>query len=103
MRIVFGSLVVGAALGGLLGSGCHAPESGAAIENRSQPVATGDLRNVKLGQTSPADVERLFGVPEERYANGDLRYRWTVRPGEEGEVTFKFENGVLSKLCQDRS
>ena len=103
MRIFLGGALACAALGGLLASGCHAPDSGAAIETRSKPIVTEDLRNVTLLQTSPADVERLFGAPEERYANGDLRYRWTVGPGEEGQVTFKFEKGVLSKMCQDRS
>ena len=69
----------------------------------SRPVLSQDLDKVSLGQTSPSDVERLFGVPEERLADGNLLYRWTGRPSEEGEVTFKFQDGVLSKICRDRT
>ena len=69
----------------------------------SRPVLSQDLDKVSLGQTSPSDVERLFGVPEERLADGDLRYRWTVRRGEEGQVAFKFHDGVLTKMCRERS
>ena len=103
MRAFAASMVTTAALGAVLVSGCQAPESGASAPVAgSQPILARDLDKVSLGKTSPADVEGLFGLPEERLADGNLLYRWTGRPGEEGEVTFKFQDGVLSKMCRDR-
>ena len=109
MRSFAASMLTTAALGAVLAAGCQAPESGAsapavsAPATGSQPILSRDLDKVSLGKTSPADVERLFGVPEERLADGNLLYRWTGRPSEEGQVTFKFQDGVLSKICRDRT
>src|SRR5262245_35240899 len=96
----FAARMLTAAALAVLASGCQAPDSGASIAaSESRPIPSRDLDKVALGKTSPADVERLYGVPQERLANGDLLYRWTVHSGEEGQVTFKFQDGVLSKMC----
>src|SRR4029453_6785795 len=103
MRGFAASMLTAAALA-VLATGCQAPESGASIvASESRPIVSRDLDKVTLGKTSRADVEQLFGLPQERLANDDLLYRWTVHSGEEGQVTFKFERGVLSKLCKHRA
>jgi hypothetical protein len=62
---------------------------------------------VTLGTTTPADVERLFGAPDQRADDGSLVYG-TERTRPSGKVehettTFRFDGGVLSKICQSRS
>jgi len=62
---------------------------------------------VKLGETTPAAVEQLFGTPDQRAADGALVYEsQRKRPSgklEKETTTFRFEGGVLSKVCQSRS
>lgn len=72
------------------------------------PRIPSDLHShVKLGTTTPADVERLFGVPDQREADGALVYESERRrPSgavERETTTFRFQGGVLSKVCQSRS
>lgn len=63
--------------------------------------------HVKLGTTTPADVERLFGAPDQRAEDGALVYesQHARRSGtvDHETTTFRFEGGVLSKVCQSRS
>jgi hypothetical protein len=62
---------------------------------------------VTLGTTTPADVERLFGAPDQRAEDGSLVYGSDhTRPSgkvEHETTTFRFDGGVLSKICQSRS
>jgi hypothetical protein len=83
----------------------------------SRPRAA--LDELRLGATTPAEVEARFGAPDERGAEGALTYRYAkVRrvdrrlvglslPSseelEEHAVTFRFANGALSKICETRS
>ena len=62
------------------------------------------------GQTTPSDVEKRFGVADEKTADGALVYRFdtTRRRGErmqtEAETdTFRFAGGKLAKVCRTRS
>jgi hypothetical protein len=62
---------------------------------------------VELGATTPAAIEQLFGAPDQRAADGALVYEnQRVRPNGKTEretTTFRFQGGVLSKVCQSRS
>jgi hypothetical protein len=63
--------------------GCQAPESGASAPAAgSQPILSRDLDKVSLGKTSPADVEGLFGLPEERLADGTSSTGGPAVPGK---------------------
>ena len=62
---------------------------------------------VKLGETTPAAVEELFGAPDQRGADGALVYEST-RTRQSGKVeretaTFRFDGDILTKVCQSRS
>jgi len=62
--------------------------------------------HLELGTTTPADVEHLLGVPDQRAEDGALVYE-SERKLQSGKVdhqttTFRFEGGVLSKVCQSR-
>ncbi|HYV56920.1 MAG TPA: hypothetical protein VE911_05210 [Candidatus Nitrosopolaris sp.] len=73
----------------------------------SAAIRPADLGRLVFGQTNGGDVERLFGTPDERAVDGALTYRAALvsrRAGGEGEtVTFRFKNGVLSRICRSRS
>ena len=62
------------------------------------------LAHVPLGTATPADVERLFGAPDERQSDGALVYRADVtKPhgsARSETITFRFERGVLSRVCR---
>jgi hypothetical protein len=65
---------------------------------------------MSLGRTTPDEVEQAFGSPDERLADGALVYRNTIMRGPEGAgqserdtTTFRFEGGVLAKICRARS
>lgn len=70
-------------------------------------IVTAELDQLHLGQTTPTQVEDLFGAPDQREADGAITYtgrvaaRANARPDE--SVTFRFENGLLSKICRTRS
>ena len=69
-------------------------------------IRSSDLKRVTLGQTTADQVERLFGAPDERGPDGSLVYRAPITradaPARTESVTFRFESGVLSKICRDR-
>jgi len=69
-------------------------------------IRSSDLKRVTLGQTTADQVERLFGAPDERGPDGALIYRSPVpradAPARAESVTFRFERGVLSKICRNR-
>jgi hypothetical protein len=74
---------------------------------RNDPPArrlpAGVLDQMRIGQTTPAEVERLLGGPDEHAPDGALVYR-VARPRHETEtVTFRFAGGVLSRICRARS
>jgi hypothetical protein len=61
------------------------------------------LDQMHIGRTTPADVERLLGGPDERTPDGALIYR-VARPRHETETfTFRFAGGLLSRICRTRS
>jgi hypothetical protein len=61
------------------------------------------LDQMRIGQTTMAEVERLLGEPDERTSDGALVYRVT-RPRRETETfTFRFAGGLLSRICRTRS
>jgi hypothetical protein len=121
-----------AAMAGLLAcASCSAPDSEAgAPAQRERAVANArailpsQLKDLALGKTSVADIEQRFGEPDERAIDGAMTYRWemvrlpdqtlgvrkvdaTLEPGErlvrKESVTFRFADGLLSKICQERS
>jgi hypothetical protein len=98
----------------------------AGCEQRTETVLTGhtirahDVAKLALGQSTASDVERLFGAPDERGADGSLTYRatavrrharsvagWIVRGASQTigwrTATFRFEGGVLTRVCRERS
>ena len=74
---------------------------------RAGAIRPTDLRQLVFGRTTGGDVERLFGVPDERGPAGALTYRSALasrrRPSGAETVTFRFTNGVLSRICRSRS
>jgi len=74
---------------------------------RAGAIRPTDLRQLVFGRTTGGDVERLFGVPDERAPDGALTYRGALasrRKRSDAEtVTFRFTNGVLSRICRSRS
>jgi hypothetical protein len=90
-----------------LAMGILAGSCGGSVESARSPshvVSIEALRQMQLGKTTPSDVEQTFGAPDERGADGALVYRAdvAVRHGNvrAETVTFRFENGTLSKLCR---
>jgi hypothetical protein len=95
-------------------------------EGESRTVLTGhtvrarDLAKVTIGRSTVADVERVFGPPDERAPDGSLVYRATavrrsarrlggVPLGSSEEVVsrrtakFRFADGILTQVCRERS
>ncbi|HLK11104.1 MAG TPA: hypothetical protein VKW76_06970 [Candidatus Binatia bacterium] len=61
------------------------------------------LDQMRIGRTTPADVEHLLGGPDVQAPDGSLIYR-IPRPRRETEtLTFRFAGGVLSRICRARS
>jgi len=83
------------------------------------PVHTRQVAKLSVGKSSQNQVEEAVGVPDEIGPDGSMVYRATavrrtVRGGgttsaDAAEVvgqrttTFRFENGVLTKICRTRS
>ena len=63
---------------------------------------------VTIGRTTADDIMQQFGVADERAPDGALLYRMPVSSRERGKgdrsetVTFRFERGVLSRICRAR-
>ncbi|HSV07586.1 MAG TPA: hypothetical protein VLI07_13775 [Candidatus Binatus sp.] len=74
---------------------------------RAGTMRPADLRQLVFGRTTGDDVEHLFGVPDERATDGALTYRAALasRQGRSRAetFTFRFTNGVLSRICRSRS
>jgi hypothetical protein len=74
---------------------------------RAGMIRPADLRQLVFGRTSGDDVEHLFGVPDERATDGALTYRAALASGhgqrKAETLTFRFTNGVLSRICRTRS
>jgi len=98
----------------------------AACEQRTETILTGhpirghDVAKLAIGRSTSDDVERLFGEPDERGGDGSLTYRatavrrtghsvvgWAMADAAEvvgqRSATFRFEGGVLSRICRERS
>jgi hypothetical protein len=102
----------------LLLTGC---ERSVVTEVRGHRIPAAQLRELRLQSTTPTEIETRFGQPDDRANDGALTYRYAtvtrVRPRVAGlalpirgreqviehTVTFRFENGVLSRICQTRS
>ena len=87
----------------VLAAACGA--SGASVAD-SHGITPADLDRLRFGQTTPADVQNALGAPDERAADGALVYRErrVGSPGSRREtVTFRFQDGVLRKVCRTRS
>ena len=93
-RLRTAAVLLGAAC---LVSACSRPaESDAHTQHQ---IRATDLDQVRLGVTSPAEIEHLFGAPETRDADGSVVYG--VGPTAP-TVTFHFENGTVSRICRTR-
>ena len=68
---------------------------------RNRP-AVDDLKRLYVRRANPADVERLLGVPDERGADGSLKYEEVkIGSGHQGEtLTIRFTDGVISRICR---
>jgi hypothetical protein len=65
-------------------------------------VHASDLNRVAFGRTTPSEVEQLFGAPLTRNDDGSLVYQIGAAPEAES-VTFRFRDGVLTRVCRARS
>ncbi len=85
---------------GLLVVGCNGAAESALPAHRFPATV---FKRLSLGATTPTDVERLLGAPDERGADGAMTYHAEVtsaRGARSETVTFRFERGVLSKTCR---
>ena len=81
------------------------------VSSSRRPRGASDLvRHMTVGQTTAADIEQRFGLPDDRPPDGSLVYRFRRVPheGARGDtetetVTLRFERGVLQKICRTRS
>src|SRR5262249_50894228 len=102
------STLIALALAGAMGGwSCDRGEATPAQRPRD---ATTAIRQVHLGQTTSSDIEQLFGVADERMADGALIYRFETTRERGGRtqieaetVTFRFAVGKLAKVCRTRS
>jgi outer membrane protein assembly factor BamE (lipoprotein component of BamABCDE complex) len=97
-------------------AGC---ETQTRTELRGHVVRRTALAALRLGETTADQIEARIGPPDERGSDGALTYRWEqvarterrvaglVLGGTEAierhAVTFRFERGALSRICQSRS
>ncbi|HZR79872.1 MAG TPA: hypothetical protein VFD92_02160 [Candidatus Binatia bacterium] len=87
--------VAAVALATLL-SACQGRTASAGTAERH--VRSKDLAKLQIGHSAPQDVENLFGKADDREPDGSLVYR-----SSRETATFRFENGVLAKICRTRS
>jgi len=66
------------------------------------------VERVTIGRTTADAVEQQFGIADEHAPDGALVYHLPAAGHERGEgdrnetVTFRFERGVLSRICRAR-
>lgn len=81
----------------VLFSACSRP---AESDSHTQPhIRATDLDQVRLGLTTPTEIEQLFGAPDTRESDGSLVYG--IAPTAP-TVTFHFVNGTVSRICRTR-
>jgi len=104
LRLTLTAIALAGAMGGW---SCNRGDPASARRPRDAADA---IRQVRLGQTTPSDVEQRFGVADQRSADGSLEYRFETtrrRTGRaeavEETVTFRFANGRLARICRTRS
>ena len=81
------------------------------VAQAQRPRNASDLvRQVAVGQTTAADVEQRFGLPDDRPPDRSLVYRFRAAPHDGPRVdtdtetvTLRFARGVLQKICRARS
>lgn len=101
------------------------PLLGACDQQRYETVLTGHpvrkshVTKLAIGKSSQNEVEQVVGVPDEIGPDGSMVYRATAvrrtlnaggtASANAAEVvgqrttTFRFENGVLTKICRTRT
>jgi len=104
VRVALIALALASAVGG------WSCQRGEATPARRPSSAADAVRQVRLGQTTPSDLEKRFGVPDERAPDGALVYRFESARARGGRmqagaetVTFRFAAGKLAKVCRTRS
>jgi hypothetical protein len=66
------------------------------------------VERVKIGRTTADDITRQFGVADEHAPDGALVYHLRAAGQDRGKrdrsetLTFRFERGVLSRICRAR-
>jgi hypothetical protein len=100
--LVFGIVATGLSLG-----------AGQRAVSRVTPPASMPrevVERVQIGQTTPQEIEQQFGPPHGREEDGAMVYQSerVRRQGDERRIeqettTFRFERGVLSRVCRTRS
>lgn len=98
-RVTLPSLLVLAAALAL--SACRG-EVDAGTATGAGTVRESDLSRVTFGQTTPGDVEGMLGAPATRNTDGSMVYEMGSKSHHES-VTFRFRDGVLARVCRDRS
>jgi hypothetical protein len=72
----------------------------------SRHIAPADLDRLRFGGTTPSEIEGVFGVPDGHEPDGALVYHRRqvgTHARTDETVTFRFQAGVLSKVCRTRS
>lgn len=88
----------------MLATACQQSGAAAAPREQTHVIRAADLDRLRLGQTEPQEVERLFGSPDRRDQDGSLIYFTRRRPsGAQDSVTFHFARGALAKICTTRA
>lgn len=94
-RLPTAAVLLGAAC--FVVSACSRPAESDSHTQRQ--IRATDLDQVRLGVTSPAEIEHLFGAPDTRDGDGSVVYGvGSTAP----TVTFHFEDGTVSRICQTR-
>jgi hypothetical protein len=93
------ALAVAIAGAAFVGVGCDRTAQSTSARPASADAA---VAAVTLDATTPDDLASRFGPPDAHDADGSPIYRFdAARRGE--SVTFRFANGVLTKVCRSRS
>jgi hypothetical protein len=92
-------------LAGVVLCGCGAGDASPTQRPRD---AAALVEHVTIGRTTAHDITQQFGVADERARDGALVYHLPAGGRDRGNadrgetVTFRFERGVLSRICRAR-
>jgi hypothetical protein len=94
-----GVWLTAASIAALVACGRDSPASA-----RRPGTARAAIAQVQLRHTSAAALRTALGDPDEEAADGTLVYRFAGSSRVEAEtVRFQFADGMLSRICRDRS